>query len=97
VFLNLLLNAGHAMSGRGTIHVEVSTSPDGCCVAFHDSGAGIPPDVREKLFTPFFTTKSQGTGLGLVTAKRLVEAHNGAIAIDCPESGGTVVTVRLPA
>jgi two-component system sensor kinase FixL len=97
VFLNLLLNAGHAMGGRGTIEVTVSTDGDDCRVAFRDSGPGIPPDVREKLFTPFFTTKSRGTGLGLVTARRLVEAHRGSIAIDCPESGGTVVTVQLPA
>lgn len=54
-------------------------------------------DVREKLFTPFFTTTSRGTGLGLVTARRLVEAHGGRLTIECPADGGTVVVVELPA
>jgi signal transduction histidine kinase len=52
--------------------------------------------VRQKIFTPFFTTKSRGSGLGLPTAKRLVEAHHGLIAVDCPAAGGTTVTVQLP-
>jgi len=52
--------------------------------------------VRQKLFTPFFTTKARGTGLGLSTAKRLVEAHGGTILIECPPGGGTTVTLELP-
>jgi two-component system sensor histidine kinase HydH len=52
--------------------------------------------VREKLFTPFFTTKARGTGLGLSTARRFVEAQGGTIAIDCPASGGTQVTIEIP-
>jgi signal transduction histidine kinase len=52
--------------------------------------------VRDKVFTPFFTTKSRGSGLGLSTAKRFVEAHDGQIAIDCPPGGGTTVVVRIP-
>jgi hypothetical protein len=51
---------------------------------------------RERIFTPFFTTTSRGTGLGLPTAKRIVEAHTGRIDIDCPPGGGTTVTVQLP-
>jgi signal transduction histidine kinase len=53
--------------------------------------------VREKFFTPFFTTKARGSGLGLPTAKRLIEAHHGIISIACPPSGGTAVTIQLPA
>jgi two-component system sensor kinase FixL len=49
-----------------------------------------------KIFTPFFTTKSRGSGLGLPTVKRLIEAHNGQVAIDCPATGGTTVVIRLP-
>jgi len=67
-----------------------------CEIAFTDAGPGIPDDVRDKVFTPFFTTKSRGSGLGLPTAKRFVEAHNGQIAIDCPPQGGTTVVVRIP-
>jgi signal transduction histidine kinase len=65
-------------------------------MAFSDAGPGIPADIREKIFTPFFTTKSRGSGLGLPTVKRLVEAHDGQVSIDCPTDGGTTVVIRLP-
>jgi signal transduction histidine kinase len=96
VFQNLLINGAHAMKGRGRIRVAVTAVDTSCQIAFIDAGPGIPPEVREKIFTPFFTTKSRGSGLGLPTAKRLIEAHNGQIAIDCPPTGGTTVVVRLP-
>ena len=97
VFLNLMVNSAHAMKGEGAIKVSVDQSGNRCRIAIADSGPGIPPDVREKIFTPFFTTKSRGTGLGLPTAKRLVEAHRGTITVQCPPLGGTTVTVELPA
>jgi PAS domain S-box-containing protein len=97
VFVNLLVNGAHAMQGRGILRVSVGARDGGCRVAVQDSGPGIPADIREKIFTPFFTTKSRGSGLGLPTAKRLVEAHAGTIRIDCPPEGGTRVTVDLPA
>ena len=96
VFLNLLVNSAHAMEGRGRIRVSLSSVDGVCEITFNDSGPGIPPAVREKVFTPFFTTKARGTGLGLPTAKRLIEAHSGTISIECPPEGGTVVTVTLP-
>jgi PAS domain S-box-containing protein len=96
VFVNLLVNAAHAMQGRGTIHVSLASIADMCQMAFADDGPGIPADVLEKIFTPFFTTKVRGSGLGLPTVKRLIEAHHGTISIACPSAGGTVVTVQLP-
>jgi two-component system sensor kinase FixL len=96
VFVNLLMNAAHAMEGQGVIRVSVTRAGGACRVEVQDSGPGIPPDVRERIFTPFFTTKSRGTGLGLPTAKRIIEAHTGRIDIDCPPGGGTTVTVQLP-
>jgi signal transduction histidine kinase len=96
VFQNLLLNGAHAMSGQGRLHVVVTPAESSCLVAFNDHGPGIPADVRDKVFTPFFTTKARGSGLGLPTAKRLVEAVNGRITIDCPPAGGTTVTITLP-
>jgi PAS domain S-box-containing protein len=96
VFQNLLLNSAHAMQGKGTIRVAVSTVDRACQIAFLDGGPGIPSEIRHKIFTPFFTTKSRGSGLGLPTAKRLIEAHDGQIAINCPPAGGTSVVVRLP-
>jgi signal transduction histidine kinase len=96
VFHNLLINGAHAMRGKGRIRVAVETVDTSCQIAFIDNGPGIPTDIREKIFTPFFTTKSRGSGLGLPTAKRLIEAHDGQIAVDCPAAGGTTVVVRLP-
>jgi two-component system sensor kinase FixL len=96
VFLNLLVNSSQAMKGHGDVEVTVS-SDEGCCVVVvHDHGPGIQADVRDRLFTPFFTTKTRGTGLGLSTVKRLIEAHHGGIAIESPDGGGTRAVVRLP-
>ena len=71
---NLLLNAVHAIGGPGAIRVTVSTNGRICRIMVTDNGPGIAPEVRKKLFTPFFTTKSRGTGLGLSTARRFIEA-----------------------
>jgi PAS domain S-box-containing protein len=96
VFQNLMINGAHAMQGRGRVRVSVQAIDASCQIAFTDGGPGIPPDVRGKIFTPFFTTKARGSGLGLPTVKRLVEAHQGQVAIDCPPAGGTTVLIRLP-
>jgi two-component system sensor histidine kinase AtoS len=96
VFQNLIVNSAQAMHGRGRIDIVVAEARGDGQVRLTDSGPGIPPEVREKIFTPFFTTKSRGTGLGLPTAKRLIEAHRGTIQIECPASGGTRVTLQLP-
>jgi two-component system sensor kinase FixL len=97
VFLNLLVNAGHAMEGRGTITVSVERADATCRIAFRDTGPGIPETIRDKVFVPFFTTKTKGSGLGLATAKRIIEAHHGTIWIDYPSTGGTAVLIQLPA
>jgi len=97
VFQNLLVNSAQAMQGQGEIRVTLQPFDGVCRVMFRDAGPGISADVLEKIFTPFFTTKARGTGLGLPTAKRIVEAHSGRIAIACPPGGGTTVTVELPA
>jgi PAS domain S-box-containing protein len=96
VLLNLLLNAAQATGHAGTIRVGIHADDLAATVAIADDGPGIPTDVREKIFEPFFTTKHRGTGLGLPTARRVVERHRGAIDVACPPAGGTVVTVRLP-
>jgi two-component system sensor kinase FixL len=96
VFQNLLVNGAQAMQGRGAMQVTLEPLDGMCRVTLRDSGPGIPDDVREKIFTPFFTTKARGTGLGLATAKRIIEAHGGSIAVHCPPGGGTTVEVGLP-
>lgn len=96
VFLNLLINAAHAVQGSGTIRVSIAAHDNVCDIVLADSGPGIPSEILDKLFTPFFTTKARGTGLGLPTAKRIIEAHSGTIGIDSPPGGGTRVTIQLP-
>ena len=95
VFHNLLVNAAHAIRGEGAIRVGVTCAVGVCQVTFTDSGPGSPAELHEKVFVPFFTTKSRGSGLGLPTAKRLVEVHGGTITI-ASTSTGTTVTVNLP-
>jgi signal transduction histidine kinase len=95
-FVNLLMNGAHAMGGNGIIRASVEAAEGMCRIRFRDNGPGIPTDIRERIFTPFFTTKTKGTGLGLPTTKRLIDAHSGRIEIECPPSGGTIVTVHLP-
>jgi PAS domain S-box-containing protein len=97
VFINLLINAAQAMECRGRIVLSARADGHGCELAVEDTGPGMPDDVRERVFEPFFTTKTRGTGLGLPTVKRIVEAHHGTIALECPSSGGTRVRVILPA
>ena len=97
VFLNLLLNAAQASGSASDVRVTIATTPAEARVTIADRGPGISAEVRDKIFEPFFTTKHRGTGLGLPTAKRVVERHHGAIAFECPPSGGTKVTVTLPA
>jgi PAS domain S-box-containing protein len=96
VLLNLLLNAAQASGPNGRITISIAADDLAAALAIADDGPGIPADVREKIFEPFFTTKHRGTGLGLPTARRVVERHGGTIDIECPPSGGTVVTVTLP-
>lgn len=95
-FQNVILNAAQAMGGRGAIDVSLAPQDGRVEVAIADHGPGMPPEVREKAFAPFFTTKHRGTGLGLPTAKRIVDAHGGTMRIDTPAGGGTVVSIELP-
>jgi len=97
VFTNVLMNAAQAMGGTGVITVRIDRTAQQFVISIADHGPGMPADVRDKVFEPFFTTKHRGTGLGLPIARRIVQAHGGEIGIDTPESGGTVVSITLPA
>ncbi|MFE8604735.1 ATP-binding protein [Archangium violaceum] len=97
-FLNLALNAVQAMPQGGTLRVTAyrCTEKPGAVVEFTDTGSGIPPELRERLFQPFFTTKATGTGLGLIIVQRTLEAHGGHIHVDSPPGGGTTFRLVLP-
>jgi signal transduction histidine kinase len=98
VFLNIILNAIHAMDGnQGSLTIETSSNNGFCKASFGDSGPGIPDNVLPYIFDPFFTTKAvgEGTGLGLSVSKSIVEQHRGEIVVETSHRG-TKFTVILP-
>jgi PAS domain S-box-containing protein len=97
VLLNLLINGAQAMHGRGELRLTARHDTTSCEICVHDQGPGLSLDARDHLFEPFFTTKHRGTGLGLATARRIVDAHGGTLTLDSPAAGGTVAIVRVPA
>ncbi|MCA9083473.1 MAG: PAS domain-containing protein [Planctomycetaceae bacterium] len=96
VFVNLVSNAADAMPTGGNLRVALFEE-DGTAVAtVTDNGIGIPPEIMTKLFDPYTTTKSAGTGLGLCLSKRIVEAHGGTLSVAANPNGGSIFTVRIP-
>jgi two-component system, NtrC family, sensor kinase len=98
VFTNLIVNSLQAMESGGvlTVTTVVDRETGSCSVTIGDSGPGISADVQEKLFTPFFTTKPRGTGLGLAVSYGIVKDHNGDIRVESTSGEGTAFTVLLP-
>lgn len=96
---NLLANAGEAGAARIWILAELVKTAESryCRIEVRDDGRGIPPDVRDMVFTPYFTTKEGGTGLGLAIVEHIVAAHGGKIRFESTEGAGTVFYVDLPA
>jgi two-component system sensor histidine kinase HydH len=95
-FLNVLINAMQSMPDGGRILVEISSNDHWLTVHFDDEGQGIPSENLGKIWDPFFTTKEQGTGLGLGIVKNIVESHGGSIQIVNRPVRGTRVTIELP-
>lgn len=93
---NLLINGLQAMDGRGTLTVTLATIGEMVTIDVADSGGGIPAEAQPRLFTPFFTTKSRGTGLGLPTVKRIAEAHHGDVRVLSTDSTGTTMRFTVP-
>ena len=93
---NLLINAAQAQQGKGSVRVSLGHAGGFNSIDITDSGPGIPAEIRAALFRPFKTTKARGTGLGMATAKRLIESQDGQIAVECPPSGGTRITLTIP-
>lgn len=97
VFLNLVKNAMEAMEKGGNLVIQSRLLGDQVEIAIIDNGPGIEPEDRDKLFTPFFTTKHRGTGLGLSVSKKIVEDHpGGSLDLDSEEGKGTIVKITLP-
>lgn len=96
VILNITRNAFEAMENGGKISIELSEKKHFCELVVKDNGVGISQESIDKLFTPFYTSKETGTGLGLVVCKRILESFDGKIYISSKINRGTTVTVTLP-
>jgi two-component system nitrogen regulation sensor histidine kinase GlnL len=109
LFTNLLTNAFEALEGRGEVQISAlalaaqgesvpGVEPAGPMVqvSVSDSGPGVPPEVADRIFSPFFTTKPQGSGLGLAIVRKIIDAHDGRIDIGPRQGGGTTFRVTLP-
>jgi PAS domain S-box-containing protein len=110
LFTNLLTNAAEALEGKGRITVTarlqpIEVDPDAfdlrylpptVVVSVSDDGPGIPEELRDRVFSPFFTTKARGSGLGLAIVRKIVDAHDGRIDVLVGEHGGTCFRVTLP-
>lgn len=95
LFLNLLLNAAEALDVGGRAGARVEERGEEVRVSIWDDGPGIPPEIRDRVLEPFFSTRPEGTGLGLPIARRIARAHGGDLEIESEPGRGTVVTVTL--
>ena len=98
VFLNLLLNASHAIGDGGNIRVATEFLDPDIVVTIEDDGCGMPPDVLERIFDPFFSTKKagEGMGLGLSLSYQMVKNHGGDIRVESEADKGTCFWISLP-
>ena len=98
VFMNLLVNACHAIQDQGEIRIATRAEADSVLVDISDTGCGIPEEIRNRVFDPFFTTKpvGKGTGLGLTISYDIVRKHGGTLTFESTVGKGTTFRIRLP-
>jgi two-component system sensor histidine kinase HydH len=94
--MNLVINAMQAVSRKGQIEVGVHAREGAMQITVHDNGPGIPPEKLAAIFDPYFTTKPEGSGLGLWIAQQIVIAHRGSLKAQNDPQGGAVFTMSLP-
>ena len=95
-FLNIFINALQAMPDGGEISIRVQPVEGAVQISFADQGKGVPEELLEKIWDPYFTTKDKGTGLGLGIVKNIIDAHGGDIRIENIPEGGARVLIHLP-
>jgi signal transduction histidine kinase len=97
VFLNIILNAAHAMQGKGRLEIRVRCMGDRAEITFKNSGPPIPAEYLPRIFDPFFTTRKEGTGLGLSVSYSILQRHHGTIRVaNLPRRKGVVFTILIP-
>jgi two-component system sensor histidine kinase PilS (NtrC family) len=96
VLWNLLINAAEAIEGPGRIRIELSAGKDRlACLRIADSGVGMPPEVLASIFDPFYTTKANGTGLGLPIVHRILEAYDCRLGVESAPAQGTTFSLHF--
>ena len=96
VFINVIKNALEAIDQKGHLHIELCNDGDDIYIYIKDDGNGIPPHHLERIFEPFYTTKSKGTGLGMMITNKIIQEHQGDIKIRSTEHVGTEVLISFP-
>jgi signal transduction histidine kinase len=96
VLWNVALNGIEAIDGRGRIGIDVDLRGSSITIAVSDTGRGMSPDERRRIFDPFYSRKPAGTGLGLTLARRIVTAHAGQMDVESTPGRGTCMTILLP-
>jgi len=96
VFTNLFTNALQAMPDGGRLTIRAHKTKEAVSISVEDTGVGIPEEKLDKIFTPLFTTKSKGIGLGLSICKRLLEAQGGSITVKSQVGKGSTFTLKIP-
>ena len=94
--LNVAVNSLEAMRTGGELRVVSRVEDKECALLIEDTGPGIPPEIRDKIFNLYFTTKPSGTGIGLAMAYRIMQLHGGTITIDSEPGKGTCCRLALP-
>ncbi len=96
VFFNLIRNSLHAMTRGGILHLQTEIQGDRVLVIVRDTGGGIPTEILQHIFEPYFTTRNNGTGLGLMIVQRIVREHGGLIEVSSEQGKGTTFRISLP-
>jgi signal transduction histidine kinase len=96
VFVNLVRNAREAMESGGALTVSAWAAKGSAEIRIQDTGLGMTPEVSERIFEPFYTTKTGGTGLGLSLSRQIIEAHGGSVEVESAPGRGTTFILKLP-
>ena len=95
-FLNIVLNGVQAMPAGGTLNIVARRDDDSVVTEIHDQGGGIPPDIQDKIFELYFTTKKDGSGIGLAQTYQIMQWHYGSVDFESREGEGTTFRLRIP-
>jgi two-component system, sporulation sensor kinase E len=93
---NVIKNSLEAMKRRGILRIRTDMDDAHVLISFIDTGGGMSPENLSRVFEPYFTTKSSGTGLGLLIVRRIVREHGGELSIESSQGKGITLTIRLP-